>query len=62
LKPDVLAFSRAPSQALRPNSASAEAIAMVFGFGFCTSANLKNPRVNAVFGVGPLGIIEKYLL
>jgi len=55
-----LAFSRAPSQALRPNSASAAASAMVCGFGFCASATLKNPRVKAGFGVGPFGIIEKY--
>jgi len=36
------------------------AIAMVCGFGFCTSATLKKPRVKAGFGVGPFGIIEKY--
>src|SRR5664280_1206508 len=38
------------------------AIAMVCGLGFCTSATLKKPRVKAGFGVGPFGIIEKYLL
>ena len=56
-----LAFSCAPSQALRPNSASAIVIAIVCGFGFCASATLKKPRVKAGFGVGPFGIIEKYL-
>src|SRR5271165_1761892 len=61
LKPEATAFSCAPSQALRPNSASAIAMAMVCGLGCCTSATLKKPRVKAGFGVGPFGIIEKYL-
>ena len=60
MKPEVWAFWCAPSQALRPNSASAIAIAMVCGLGFCASATLKKPRVKAGFGVGPFGIIEKY--
>ena len=34
---------------------------MVCGRGFCASATLKKPRVNAGFGCGPVGIIEKYI-
>src|SRR5947209_3042853 len=56
-----LAFSRAPSQALRPNSASAATIAIDCGLGLCAAAASKNPVVKAGFGFGPVGIIEKYL-
>jgi hypothetical protein len=34
---------RAPSQALRENSASSAASAMVCGFGFCAAAIWKKP-------------------
>ena len=46
---------------MRPNSASAAASEMVSGFGFCAIATSKNGLVNAGLGLGPVGIIEKYL-
>ena len=55
-----MAFSRAPSQALRENSASSAASEIVVGFGFCAAAVWKKPSVNDAFGVGPLGSTEKY--
>src|SRR5215470_10640275 len=60
LKPYLLEFSRAPSQALRENSASSAASATVVGFGFCALAIWKNPSVKAAFGLGPAGSTEKY--
>src|SRR5271155_3677555 len=61
LKPYCLALARAPSAALRANSASSDAIAMVAGFGDCAAATWKKPSVNACRGVGPLvGMNEKY--
>ena len=60
-KPAAFAFSRAPSATTWPNSALAEAIAIVVGFGFCAMAVSKNPLVKAAFGLGPVGIIEKNL-
>src|SRR5271156_911995 len=62
LKPYCLALARAPSAALRENSASSAAIAMVCGFGFCSAATWKKPSVSVCFGFGPpVGINEKYL-
>src|SRR5262245_43077409 len=60
LKPYLCMFSRAPSAALRENSASSAAMATVCGFGFCAAATSKKPSVNDFFGVGPDGSIEKY--
>ena len=54
-----LAFSRAPSAALRENSWSAATIATVCGFGFCCIAMSKKPLVKAGFASGPDGIITK---
>ena len=52
-------FSRAPSEPLIGNSASAATIATVCGFGFWAMAASKKPLLIAVFGVGPKGIMEK---
>ena len=60
MKPYFLALSRAPSQALRENSASSAASATVVGFGFCAAAIWKKPSVKDCFGVGPVGSTEKY--
>src|ERR1039457_3681241 len=60
LTPNVLAFSRAPSQALRENSASSEASATVLGFGFCCIATWNTPSVNEGLVFGPVGSTEKY--
>src|SRR5271168_3081462 len=61
LKPYFFALARAPSAALRANSASSDAIAMVCGFGLCAAATWKKPSVSACLGVGPLvGMNEKY--
>src|ERR1700733_2384504 len=61
LKPNCLALARAPSAALRENSASSDAIAMVCGFGFCAAAPWKKPSVIVCFGLGPaVGMNEKY--
>src|ERR1700722_6831882 len=60
-KPYCFALARAPSAALRENSASSAAIASVFGFGFCAAATWKNPSLIVCFGFGPpVGIYEKY--
>src|SRR5581483_2525319 len=62
LKPYCLALARAPSAALRANSASSDAIATVFGFGFCCAATSKKPSVIVCLGFGPaVGMNEKYL-
>ena len=53
LKPYCLALARAPSEALRENSASSAAMAMVCGFGFCAAATWKKPSVMVCFGFGP---------
>ena len=55
-----MAFSRAPSQALRENSASSAASATVVGFGFCFAATWKKPSVNEGLVFGPVGSTEKY--
>ena len=56
-----MAFSRAPSHTLRPNSASAAASEIVSGFGLCATTTSKNGLVNAGLGLGPVGIMAKYL-
>ena len=58
--PCALAFSRAPSEALRENSGSLEASATVCGLGFCAAAALKKPSLKDSVGVGPVGTVEKY--
>ncbi len=58
--PKVLAFSRAPSQALLENSASSAASATVVGLGFCCNAIWKKPSVNDGLVFGPVGSTEKY--
>ncbi len=52
-------FSRAPSMAFTENSASAPAIATVFGFGLSFAAVAKKPSEKAGFGSGPFGWIWK---
>jgi len=56
-----LAFSRAPSQAVLPNSASAAISATVLGFGVCAAAISNQPLEKASVPSSPPGTIEKYL-
>jgi len=59
-KPPALAFSRAPSQAVLPNSASAPMSATVRGLGDCAAAISNQPREKANVPSSPPGTIEKY--
>ena len=54
-----MAFSRAPSEALRRIPRRPPTIATVFGLGFCAMAVSKKPFVKAGFGSGPDGIIDE---
>ena len=56
-----MAFWRAPSQTLRPNSASAAVSEMVCGLGVWAMATSNHGLVKAGLGSGPVGIMAKYL-
>ena len=61
LRPSALALARAPSAALRENSASAATIAIVFGFGWNAIAASKKGFEIAAFGSCPAGVNSKNL-